>query len=62
MFGQPYFAQAPIGAVLVFEPHVVDAFARYTASLNAFARYDTALDCFGKFDLVVDAFANEGEV
>ena len=61
-FGSPYFGDAINITHGAAEPHVIDAFGMYQASLNAFGRYEPTLDGFGRYEDVVDAFANEGEV
>ena len=49
---------SPTGPI-VFEPHVVEAFASYAGSVDAFGRYQASVDAFGIFDESVDAFASE---
>ena len=62
-FADRYFAPRywpNYGATTVFEPHVIEAFASYQASVGGFGSYDESVDAFGSFDDSVDAFATEG--
>ena len=42
------------------EPHIIEAFASYSASVDAFGSYQDSVDAFGIFDDSVDALASEG--
>jgi len=61
-FGDRYFAPRywpNYGATTTFEPHVVEAFASYAASVDAFGSYQGSVDALAMFDDSVDAFASE---